>query len=544
MSNLKYVIGASSEVVLAAAKRDMGERSRGYERNFSPQGTETFLGIKEPRKRENVEDINNIDSDTFKPTGKELGYGCWGIVDEYIDAGEQKWAIKTFNPDNTAQKQMKERGWNKEDVMRKESIPLDAAHYHIVPRIIERDKKGQMYIAMPVYEEGDLSKKINHINLEHALTITKDVAKALSYIHNQEEVGASGFKKRKAHGDIKPSNILIKNGRAFLTDFGSTTCISINGNGSKRGPHGDENYRAPECFDENANPSARADVWSLGAIFYEAIAKEGIYNGIRKTNQREISRKINKVPRPFRRFFEKCLSIYPNERFEDGEALEKGMEKAIKKYEKTTLPSRLKRYGVTATAATIIAGTLAAFFGSNKEVKGLEQKVSQLNNSRTQDKRQKIIDLYLQREGQEAGINFSYSYDMFAEDGKLASALFKFKDKKVGIAAYIDPNSVFASMMDAGIDSNDLNFSYEKIEPFLKEKDSDAYWEIWGREHTYYDIFALRLRSNKYERFEKEWAAAKQIYKQEEIEKERVKKRELEKQRKREETHKIAIRIK
>jgi len=317
MSNLKYLVGASSEVVVDAAIRGMKEKNREYKRKFFTQNRENLFAIKEQRERAVTE---YIDSDTFKPTGKELGYGCWGIVDEYIDAGDQKWAIKIFSPNETAKKQMEDRKWTEEDVMRREAIPLYAAHSHVVPRIIERDRKGKMYIAMPVYEEGDLSSRLHSLSLDENIKIIKDITEALAYIHEH----------REAHSDVKPSNILINDGRAYLGDFGSTTCISIGGNGSKRGPHGDKNYRAPEVFEENAEPSSRADVWSLGSIFYEMLTKKRVYQGF-KTNQRELSQKIKNVPRAFRSFLEKSLSLNPVRRYKNGLEMKNGLEN-IKKH--------------------------------------------------------------------------------------------------------------------------------------------------------------------------------------------------------------------
>ena len=55
---------------------------------------------------------DTIKSDTFTPTGKHLGMGCWGVVDEYKDPVGQSWAIKRFCPNEVAVKQMAERGWN------------------------------------------------------------------------------------------------------------------------------------------------------------------------------------------------------------------------------------------------------------------------------------------------------------------------------------------------------------------------------------------------------------------------------------------------
>ncbi len=272
-----------------------------------------------------------IESDTFTPTGRNLGFGCWGRVDVYEDQGGQEWAIKIFSPNEIARAQMDQRGWTEEDVMRREAIPLDAAAHNVVPRLIERDGKGTMYIAMPVYE-GDLSSRMYSLDLNSSLKIAKEVATALKYIHSHNEYNGNFFGNPRVHGDVKPSNILIKNGRANLGDLGSTTCISIGGSGSERGPHGDINYRAPECFKEDAKPSTRADIWSLGAILYEGIAKEGIYEGLDPGDEnlpKSISKKLRKVPRKLRPFLKKCLAVSEWNRFNSGDEALKELEKII-----------------------------------------------------------------------------------------------------------------------------------------------------------------------------------------------------------------------
>jgi hypothetical protein len=131
------------------------------------------------KNKERTDESAAIDSDTFTPTGKRLGLGGYGIVDVYEDISGQKWAIKRFCPGEHGQKQMEKRGWTEEDVMRKEAIPLNAAHRHTVPRLIERDKNGKMFVAMPVYD-GDLSKR--NYSLEQMLVITRDVVDSLDYI--------------------------------------------------------------------------------------------------------------------------------------------------------------------------------------------------------------------------------------------------------------------------------------------------------------------------------------------------------------------------
>lgn len=304
--------------------------------------------------------INNdtIDSDTFVPTGKKLGFGCWGSVDVYNDQGGQKWAIKIFSPNEIARKQMKKRGWTEEDVMRREAIPLDAAAYNVVPRLIERDKKGKMYVAMPVYD-CDLSSIIDNLSLNESLAISRDIANGFGYIHSQKDFEGNG---PRAHGDGKPSNVFIKNKRAYLSDLGSSTCISTGGSGSERGSHGDINYRAPECSKEDAKPSTRADNWSLGAILYKAIAKEGIYEGIDCNDenlQKFISTKLRRVPRKIRPFLKKCLSVPEYNRFYNGsEALNK-LEKVIENLDtKKTIKDYAKKLTVPIGLPLALVGFL------------------------------------------------------------------------------------------------------------------------------------------------------------------------------------------
>jgi len=318
-------------------------------------------------------EIPCIDSDTFKPTKESVGYGCWGEVSVYQDAGGQEWAIKSFSPNSIALEQMKERNWTKESVMRSEYIPLSAAYHHVVPRIIERDKTGEMFVAMPLYREGDLSKKVDELDLRTALKVTRDVADALSYLHSQKDPDAefswgSENGKRKAHGDVKPSNILMEDGRAFLSDLGSSTCISVNvGSGRTRGPHGDVNYRAPECFKPDAKPSTRADVFSLGAILYSAVAKEGLYEGCpnlfelsEKEAQKIISKKIRKnTPRKLRKFLGKCLAVSEWDRFRDGEEAFGQLEKVIENLDsRKVIKNHIKKWTlpISIPAALVIFG--------------------------------------------------------------------------------------------------------------------------------------------------------------------------------------------
>lgn len=75
------------------------------------------------------------------------------------------------------------------------------------------------------------------------------------------------------HKDIKPENILLKDGRLILTDFGTAFDWSKTGQSMTRsnaGDHRTPRYQSPEVA--NSNEFHRSsDIWSLGVVFLEMV---------------------------------------------------------------------------------------------------------------------------------------------------------------------------------------------------------------------------------------------------------------------------------
>ncbi len=102
------------------------------------------------------------------------------------------------------------------------------------------------------------------------LDLVQDVCAALQYAHGEGIL----------HRDIKPENILLDaRGRVKIADFGIAKLlgetdpadVTLTVQGSALGsPH----YMAPEQFESPSDVDARADIYSLGVVFYEMLTGE------------------------------------------------------------------------------------------------------------------------------------------------------------------------------------------------------------------------------------------------------------------------------
>ncbi|MGB7768833.1 MAG: protein kinase [Verrucomicrobiia bacterium] len=102
-----------------------------------------------------------------------------------------------------------------------------------------------------------------------ALTIVPKICEALQYAHEQGIV----------HRDIKPENILLdKSGRVKIADFGIAKMMGDEAGqqtltGAKDAV-GTPHYMAPEQIEKPLTVDHRADIYSLGVVFYEMLTGE------------------------------------------------------------------------------------------------------------------------------------------------------------------------------------------------------------------------------------------------------------------------------
>jgi len=120
-----------------------------------------------------------------------------------------------------------------------------------------------LYISMEYVQGGDLKQRMElPVSVEEALDYLSKIAGALGQAHKHGIV----------HRDVKPANILFRDEHTpLLTDFGIAKQINIDSDLTSTGIFlGSPNYISPEQA-EGKTIDGRADIYSLGCIFYEML---------------------------------------------------------------------------------------------------------------------------------------------------------------------------------------------------------------------------------------------------------------------------------
>lgn len=144
------------------------------------------------------------------------------------------------------------------------------SHPNIVHVLDVFDDNGTVYYVMQFITGGSIKEYIDKFGAVpemYAIKFTRQIASALSYMHNE---------KHMCHYDIKPGNIMLTgNGmlapdcNAMLIDFGIAKNYDEQGNETSTTPPGLTKGFAPiEQYSSIADFSPKSDVYSLGATLY------------------------------------------------------------------------------------------------------------------------------------------------------------------------------------------------------------------------------------------------------------------------------------
>lgn len=186
---------------------------------------------------------------------REIGRGGFGVVYRCVERSlDRVVAVKVLDADARDEERAR-------FLREQRTLSRFAAHPHIV-QVLRADltESGRPYLVMPFHTGGSLQARVRNegpLPWRQVLSIGVKIAGALAVAH------AGGV----VHRDVNPANILLTDyGEPQLADFG----IARLGGAFETAAglvSGTPAFTAPEVL-EGAEPTATADVYSLGATLF------------------------------------------------------------------------------------------------------------------------------------------------------------------------------------------------------------------------------------------------------------------------------------
>ena len=195
-----------------------------------------------------------------------LGRGGMGVVYKARQRQlERIVALKILPPDSGADPQFAER-------FAREARALARLNHPNIVGVYELGQAdGLFFLIMEFVDGANLRQmmRAGQITPREALAIVPPICEALQFAHDEGIM----------HRDIKPENILVdKKGRVKIADFGLAKLLgreapdfTLTSAGMSLGT---PRYMAPEQMDHPDAVDHRADIYSLGVVFYEMLTGE------------------------------------------------------------------------------------------------------------------------------------------------------------------------------------------------------------------------------------------------------------------------------
>jgi uncharacterized protein (TIGR03435 family) len=201
-----------------------------------------------------------------------LGRGGMGVVYKARQKTLNRFvALKLLAPERVGDAKFAER-------FTREAQALAALNHPNIVTIHDFGQAGGFYYLLMEFVDGANLRQIlraRKFTPEEALAVVPPLCDALQFAHERGIV----------HRDIKPENLLLdKTGRVKVADFGIAKMLGAENGGKGGAASAPENttqnavgtpgYSAPEQKVDPQRVDSRADIYSLGVVFYEMLTGE------------------------------------------------------------------------------------------------------------------------------------------------------------------------------------------------------------------------------------------------------------------------------
>lgn len=310
---------------------------------FSPKDSSSSEAANVAPSSSEDEELNEIQADTTFKIIEKIAVGGMGKVYKAklvaCNDFEKTVAIKTILPEFCQDPKFTKMFINEAKLV------ADLVHDNIVQIYQLGQFRSGYFITMEYIDGKDLTQflkrhwKLNRpIPLELATFIMSRICRALDFAHNKTD--RRGKSLHIIHRDVSPQNIMFtRAGVVKLTDFGIVKAKSV-ASSAKKQLAGKLQYMSPEVA-EFKEVDHRADIYSLGAVFYELLTdrppitpsrNETLNESLAKIVEQPIVpiRKFNpQVSQELEQFVLTCLAKNPNQRYQNARIMLEYLEKYL-----------------------------------------------------------------------------------------------------------------------------------------------------------------------------------------------------------------------
>ncbi|EQC30003.1 ULK/ULK protein kinase [Saprolegnia diclina VS20] len=244
----------------------------------------------------------NVGGNIFRLV-ETIGRGSYGTVHKAVNLGSgAAVAVKVISKERLVRNPAERASIEKEiETMRVAVEQYENGHPNIVRLLATKESKASIFIVLEYCAGGDISsyiKQSSHgLSMAQTRNYMSQLAAGLQFLRQQHVI----------HRDLKPANLLLSSRnpnsqKVKIADFGfarslANECLAESVVGSPL-------YMAPELLDYKSY-DAKADLWSVGIILYEMVAKAHpflVVDNCHATNHLALRRNIARYYEKYKHF--------------------------------------------------------------------------------------------------------------------------------------------------------------------------------------------------------------------------------------------------